>query len=55
MVQRQLPNPRNLLQLMQFKRPNFNGKQHRLESALTIAVARDREGPHPERGVRLHG
>lgn len=55
MVQRQLPNPRSLLQVMQFKRPNFNWKQHRLEPALTIAVARDRERPHPEGGVRPHG
>ncbi|MBW4033437.1 MAG: alpha-hydroxy-acid oxidizing enzyme, partial [Acidobacteria bacterium] len=40
MVQRQLPNPRDLLELMQFKKPNFNGTQRRLESALTIADLR---------------
>ncbi len=40
MVQRQLPNPRDLLELLQFKKPNFNGKQRRLESALTIADLR---------------
>jgi L-lactate dehydrogenase (cytochrome) len=37
MAKRQLPNPVELLELMQFKKPDFNGKRRRLESALTIA------------------
>jgi L-lactate dehydrogenase (cytochrome) len=36
MVKRQLPNPAELLELMQFKRPELNGKKRRLDSALTI-------------------
>lgn len=36
MVKRQLPNPAELLELMQFKKPQLNGKIRRLESALTI-------------------
>jgi L-lactate dehydrogenase (cytochrome) len=36
MTKRQLPNPKDLLELMQFKKPNFNGKERRLQSALTI-------------------
>lgn len=36
MVTRQLPNPSELLDLMQFKRPEFDGKKRRLDSALTI-------------------
>ena len=36
MVQRQVPNPAELLDLMKFKRPEFNGKKRRLDSALTI-------------------
>jgi L-lactate dehydrogenase (cytochrome) len=40
MVQRQAPNPRELLELMQFKKPNFDLKQRRLQSALTIADLR---------------
>lgn len=36
MVQRQVPNPAELLDLMKFKKPEFNGKKRRLDSALTI-------------------
>ena len=36
MVKRQLPNPAELLELMQFKKPELNGKKRRLDSALTI-------------------
>lgn len=36
MVKRQLPNPRDLFELMQFKSPTLNFKKRRLESALTI-------------------
>ncbi len=36
MVQRQLPNPAELLELMQFKKPELNGKTRRLNGALTI-------------------
>ncbi|GAA2186583.1 quinone-dependent L-lactate dehydrogenase [Leucobacter alluvii] len=35
-MKRQLPNPSELLDLMQFKRPEFDGKKRRLDSALTI-------------------
>jgi L-lactate dehydrogenase (cytochrome) len=40
MVQRQLPNPAELLELMKFKKPELNGKKRRLESALTISDLR---------------
>ncbi|MCH6230045.1 alpha-hydroxy-acid oxidizing protein [Microbacterium sp. CFH 31415] len=36
MVQRQLPRPAELLELMQFKKPELNGRTRRLESALTV-------------------
>ncbi|MGO1543060.1 MAG: alpha-hydroxy acid oxidase [Gulosibacter sp.] len=36
MVKRQLPNPKDLLELMQFKKPELNAKKRRLSSALTI-------------------
>jgi L-lactate dehydrogenase (cytochrome) len=36
MVERQFPNPRDLLQLMQFKKPTLNAKKRRLDRALTI-------------------
>ena len=36
MVQRQLPKPAELLELMQFKKPELDGRKRRLESALTI-------------------
>ncbi|HEX3678488.1 MAG TPA: alpha-hydroxy acid oxidase [Galbitalea sp.] len=35
-MERNFPNPRELLELMQFKKPEFNGKRRRLASALTI-------------------
>jgi L-lactate dehydrogenase (cytochrome) len=35
-MERHFPNPRELLELMQFKKPEFNGKKRRLDSALTI-------------------
>ncbi|MDI6943041.1 MULTISPECIES: alpha-hydroxy acid oxidase [Microbacterium] len=35
MLKRQLPNPAELLELMQFKKPDLNGKRRRLEAALT--------------------
>ncbi|MGO1538963.1 MAG: alpha-hydroxy acid oxidase [Leucobacter sp.] len=34
-MQRQLPNPAELLELMQFKKPELNGKKRRLDAALT--------------------
>ena len=40
-VTRQFPNPVELLELMQFKRPDFNGRRRRLNAALTIADLRD--------------
>ncbi|MBL3699335.1 alpha-hydroxy acid oxidase [Leucobacter luti] len=40
MVKRQVPKPTELFELMQFKRPDFNGKRRRLEGALTIADLR---------------
>ncbi|MGH1549474.1 alpha-hydroxy acid oxidase [Leifsonia poae] len=36
MVDRHLPRPAELLELMQFKKPELNPKKRRLESALTI-------------------
>jgi len=36
MVERQFPNPKDLLALMQFKKPELNGKKRRLAGALTI-------------------
>ncbi|MGV8880894.1 MAG: alpha-hydroxy acid oxidase [Rhodoglobus sp.] len=41
MVKRQFPNPAELLALMQFKKPELNGKKRRLDSALTIYDLRD--------------
>ncbi len=40
MVQRQLPQISELLELMQFKKPEFNGKKRRLGAALTIGDLR---------------
>jgi L-lactate dehydrogenase (cytochrome) len=40
MVQRQLPKIGELLELMQFRRPEFNGRKRRLDAALTIADLR---------------
>src|SRR3954454_24636253 len=36
MVTRQLPKPAELLELMQFKKPELDGRKRRLDSALTI-------------------
>jgi L-lactate dehydrogenase (cytochrome) len=36
MVQRQFPKPVEVLEYLQFKKPELNGKKRRLESALTI-------------------
>ena len=36
MVQRQLPKPKELLELMQFKKPDLDARRRRLEAALTI-------------------
>jgi len=36
MVKRQLPKPTELLELMQFKKPELNGTKRRLDAALTI-------------------
>ena len=41
MVQRQFPRPAELLDLMKFKKPEFDGKKRRLQSALTISDLRD--------------
>jgi L-lactate dehydrogenase (cytochrome) len=35
-MQRQFPKPRDIMPLMQFKKPELNAKKRRLESALTI-------------------
>src|ERR671912_18145 len=40
MVQRQFPNPRELTELMQFKKATANPTDRRLEKALTIADLR---------------
>ena len=39
-MKRQLPRPAELLELMQFKKPELNGKKRRLDQALTIADLR---------------
>ena len=39
-IQRQLPKPAELFELMQFKRPVLDGRKRRLEAALTIADLR---------------
>ena len=36
MVQRQMPNPAEILELMKFKKFDPNGKRRRLSSALTV-------------------
>lgn len=41
MVKRQVPNPRELAELLRFKRPTLNPTDRRLERALTIADLRD--------------
>ena len=40
MVKRQFPRPAELLDLMKFKKPQFNAKKRRLDAALTIADLR---------------
>lgn len=40
MVARQFPRPAEIFELMQFKKPEFNAKKRRLDSALTIADLR---------------
>lgn len=40
MVKRQIPRPKDLLPLMQFKKPQLSAKKRRLESALTVADLR---------------
>ena len=40
MVTRQFPRPAELLELMQFRKPELNGRKRRLEAALTIADLR---------------
>jgi L-lactate dehydrogenase (cytochrome) len=40
MVQRQLPKVSELLELMQFKKPELDGRKRRLDAALTIADLR---------------
>lgn len=35
-LNRQLPKPAEVLELLQFKKPEFNGKKRRLDAALTI-------------------
>lgn len=51
MVQRQLPNPREMLKLMQFKSPTLNATDRRLERAHTIwdlrAIAKRRTPKAP--------
>jgi L-lactate dehydrogenase (cytochrome) len=39
-VQRQLPNPSDIFEYLQFKKPDFNLKRRRLSSALTVADLR---------------
>ena len=36
MVQRQVPKPADVFELLQFKKPEFNGRKRRLAAALTI-------------------
>jgi L-lactate dehydrogenase (cytochrome) len=40
-VERQLPNPGEIFELMRFKKPEFNGTRRRLAAALTIYDLRD--------------
>ncbi|MDN3309857.1 alpha-hydroxy acid oxidase [Microbacterium oryzae] len=41
MVKRQLPNPAELLELMQFKKPELDARKRRLDAALTTYDLRD--------------
>lgn len=36
MTKRQFPRPKDLLPLVRFKKPDFNGRRRRLKAALTI-------------------
>ena len=50
MVQRQVPKPAEILELMQFKKPELNGRKRRLDAALTIYDLRaHRQAPHARR------
>lgn len=49
MVDRQFPRPAELLELMQFKKPELNLKKRRLESASTQRRPDHREGGYHER------
>src|SRR3954453_1532433 len=40
-MERSFPNPVELAKLMKFKKPELDGKKHRLQSALTIGDLRD--------------
>jgi L-lactate dehydrogenase (cytochrome) len=40
MVKRQFPNPKDIFEYVQLKKPSFNGKARRLQDALTIADLR---------------
>ncbi len=40
MVKRQFPNPKDIFEYVQFKKPSFGGKARRLQDALTIADLR---------------
>ena len=40
MTKRQFPRPKDILPLVKFKKPDFNGKRRRLRAALTIADLR---------------
>ena len=54
MVKRSFPNPKELIPLMQFKKPELNGKKRRLESALTIYDLRTIAKRRTPRGVGFH-
>lgn len=41
MVKRQFPNPKDIFEYVQLKKPSFNGKKRRLQDALTIYDLRD--------------
>src|SRR5699024_8398040 len=49
-MKRQLPNPRELFELMQFKKPDLNARRRRLAAALTIGdLRRSRNAARRER------
>ncbi|YAL82428.1 alpha-hydroxy acid oxidase [Dermacoccaceae bacterium W4C1] len=41
MVQRQIPQPAELFELVRFRKPDFNGRRRRLQRALTVYDLRD--------------